>query len=360
MERFDNKYKIHTLMKYATSKKKEVLDAALASSNYCIQLKRDGASYIWSKDLDGTVHLYKDSISKKTGDYIDKIENVPHLKDFAEKHFPNGSQILVEICYGDKSADVNTIMLALPPKAIQRQNETKLAEAYIFDILYWNGDDVYGEDFEQRWDLMGDIWEWDFFADSHPPIWLSIATTYKRDKAEKITEWLAAGFEGGVLKMLRSTEKVSAAHAVREIGATAARPMHTTFKIKQVDTVDVVVMDVTYPTSEYTGKDAVNHAYKDEKGKAINRFYALGMINAFTIGAYDENNNLIKIGTVASGLDDEIRLEAAQNPDSWVGTVIEVDAMSLDKMAKTLRHPRLMRKHLDKRAEQCRLEDIFS
>ena len=57
MERFSETYRVLQPMKYATSKKKEVLDAALADPNYCIQLKKDGSSYLLAKDLDGSVHI---------------------------------------------------------------------------------------------------------------------------------------------------------------------------------------------------------------------------------------------------------------------------------------------------------------
>ena len=76
MERFNETYRLWQPMKYATAKKKEVLDAALVSDEYGIELKVDGSSYVWSKDLDGSVHLYGDKISKKTGDVIDKIAAV--------------------------------------------------------------------------------------------------------------------------------------------------------------------------------------------------------------------------------------------------------------------------------------------
>lgn len=358
-------YKIWQPMKYATAKKKEVLDAALLDPNYCIQLKKDGSSYILAKDMDGSIHLYGDKISKKTGVVIDKIDNLPHFMKLAAERFPNGSQLIVEVCYRydwtnrvwlpkTKSSCVNSIMLSDPAKAIKRQEETELCECYVFDMLYWNGEAVYTEDFEQRWKKVIDVYEsW-----SDLPAWFGLADTCLNHKEEIIAEWLSTEEEGGVLKMLRSTKKTSAAHHVREIGATAARPMNTCFKIKQVDTVDVVIMGVEMPTSTYTGKDPENHAYKDENGNAVNRLWALGMANSFTIGVYD-NGELRKIGTVASGLDDEMRLAASENPDEFIGAVIEVDCMSKDNSAKTLRHPRLMRMRPDKGAEQCLLSEIF-
>jgi ATP-dependent DNA ligase len=244
-------------------------------------------------------------------------------------------------------------MLALPLKAIARQEASKPCDAMVFDILFWDNESYYEKDFEDRWQKVIEI-----FEVLEMPEWLSTAVTYYENKAEHITEWLANGEEGGVLKMLHSTKKTSAAHHVRELGATPARPMNTTFKIKQVDTVDVVITEVQMPTKAYTGKDPENYPYRDEDGNPVNRLWSLGMANGFVIGLYS-GNELVRIGTVASGLDDEMRLDAAQNPDNYIGEVIEVDCMSKDIKEKTLRHPRIMRMRPDKIAENCTIEEVF-
>lgn len=347
-------YKIYQPMKYATARNKEVLDAALESDNYLIQLKKDGSSYVLAKDSDGSVHLYGDKISKKTGQIIDKIENVPHLKAWAEENLPQESQLVVEICYGKTSRDVNSIMLALPDKAILRQTATQLAKAYIFDILFWNGEEVFKEDYADRWKRVCDE-----ITDLPQPAFIELAETHFTDKAEWLARWLKAGEEGGVLKMLRSTTKTSAMHHVRPIGATVARPANTTFKVKQIDTIDAVIMGVTLPEKEYKGKDPENYQYRDEKGNPVNRLWALGMVNAFSIGAYDDNGELVQIGTVASGLDDELRLAAAADPDRYIGEVVEIACMSKDTDNCTLRHPRLICFRPDKAAEQCTLKEAF-
>lgn len=358
-------YKIWTLMKYATAKSKDILNAALESDNYCLQLKKDGASYIWAKDLDGSVHLYKDSISKKTGELIDKIENVPHMKEFAEKNFPVGTQFLTEICYKFNWKDgvwdthsyskyVTSIMGSDPPKAIKRQKETAFVDAYVFDCLYWEGEEIYRKDFADRWARVEESFS--YFSVPH---WLSLAETVFEDKESKIAEWLAADEEGGVLKALHSVGKVDASFHVRDIGKTEARPMHTTYKIKQVDTVDVVIMGVEMPTKEYLGKNPETYEYRDEEGNAVNKLWALGYANSFVIGAY-EDGVLTRIGSVYSGLDYEILERAANEPNYYIGQTIEVTCMSKDNKSKTLRHPRLCCFRPDKPAEQCRMEEIFS
>ena len=350
-------YKIWQPMKYSTARNDEVLREALESDNYCLQLKKDGSSYILAKDSDGSVHLYGDKISKKTGEVIDKIDNVPHLKNFAENYFPKESQILVEICFGQTSKDVNTIMLALPQKAIDRQRDEKV-RAFVFDILYWDSEPLYEKDFKERWEKAVEVIS-KLRLNSDASEWLFLIDTVYSDKTKQLSEWIFRGEEGGVLKMLTSTKKTSAAHHVRELGETVARPANTTFKVKQIDTVDVVIMEVQPPNREYSGKNPETYPYRDENDEPINRLYALGMANGFVIGGYDDNNELIKIGTVASGLDDILRKDALDNPENYIGKVIEVDCMSKDTENRTLRHPRLMGMRADKSAEQCLLREMF-
>lgn len=366
MERFNDNYRLWQPMKYAVAKKPEILKEALASENYGIELKVDGSSYVWAKDLDGSVHLYGDRISKKTGEVIDKIDNMPHMKEFAERFFPAGSQLVVEIWskYNwtanrweehSSSKYVNSIMLCKPEKAAARQAEIGPCGAYVFDVLYWGGKAYYTADFIDRYFFLKELEE-EPTNQGYP--WLSFANLIVENKDQVIAEWLANGFEGGVLKALRSEGKVSAKHAVSEIGATAKRPMHTTYKIKQVDTVDVVIMGVQMPTKEYTGKDPENYPYRDEEGNPVNRLWALNMINAFSIGLY-KDGQLIQIGTVASGLDDAMRSEAMAEPDEYIGKVIEVDCMSIDQAGHSLRHPRLMKMRPDKNPEACIWSDVF-
>lgn len=355
-------YKNFVMMKYYATSKQEELKAALESSNYCLQLKLDGSGYILAVDSDGIPHLNNGKISKKTGELVDKIENVPHLKQWAIDNMPKESQICVEIYYHydwtgatpeynarEQSRYVNSLMLALPAKAIARQKQTEWAAAGIFDCIFWDGEEVYKKDFADRWKHCENL-----FGETIAPV-----ETLYEEKDKAISNWLALGGEGGVLKMLRSEGKVDASYHVREIGSTAARPRHTSYKIKEIDTTDVVITRVIMPTSEYTGKDPENHPYKDEDGNPINRLYALGIANSFGIGVY-KNNELIEIGTVASGMSDELRGAMAENADRFVGRVAELVCMSKDNNAGTLRHPRLLHLRDDKAAEECTFETTFN
>lgn len=359
-------YGIYQPMKYATAKTMDRLKEVLNSPDYGIQLKRDGASYVWAKDMDGTVHLYGDKISKKTGKVIDKIDNVPHMKKYAEAYFPIGTQLIVEICAKadyttgqpikrTKSSYVNGIMLCTPDKAAARQEKYGWVEAYMFDVLFWSNTDIASMDCADRYTHMCAIFK-GLQCEEHAE-WFTQAEMITENKDEVIADWIASGEEGGVLKLLHSQGRLSAKHHLRQIGETAARPMHVTYKIKQVDQVDVVITGIELPTSTYTG-DAVNAKYHDEDGNPINRLYALGYINAFRIGCY-KDGELVEIGTVASGLNDTIREDAALHPDNYIGEVIAVTCMSVDREAHSLRHPRFTQMRPDKAAINCTFEEVF-
>lgn len=365
-------YGVYQPQKYATAKTMDILKEALNSPDYGLQLKRDGASYVWAKDLDGSVHLYGDKISKKDGQVIDKIDNVPHMKRFAERYFPNGTALIVEMCAhfnyttGEpvertKSSYVNGIMLCTPKKAEERQCRYGDMEAYMFDVLFWSNTDIGSMDCADRITHMESIYkglraEAKANHDADSCDWFTMAETIYENKDEVITRWIAEGEEGGVLKLLRSQGRLSAKHHLRKIGETAARPMHVTYKVKQVDQVDVVVMGIEMPTPTYTGQ--IENAKFFENGVPINRLYALGYANAFVIGAYN-GTELVKIGTVASGLNDEIRKDMANDPDAFVGEVIAVTCMSVDKEGHSLRHPRFTQMRPDKAAINCTFSEVF-
>lgn len=367
-ERFNDVYKVWQPMKYYSTKKEELLEAALDDPNYALQLKIDGASYTWAKDLDGSVHLYGDKISKKTGEVVDKIDNVPHMKEWAEKWFPNGTQFCVEISSffdwsgkepvqtgHSNSKYVNSIMLSNPSKAIERQKETQLVSAYIFDCLYFNGEPIYSLDFEERYNTIK-AFMLRAFIEEEEPWWLDFAMLVIKNKREILAGWMSRGEEGGVLKALHSIGKIDASHHVSELGTTAKRPAHVTYKIKQMDTLDVACIGVTWPEKEYKGKEPETYPYRDEEGNPVNRLWALGMINAIEIGVWDpDKNDYIHIGTVASGLDDEMRLKG----EELIGKVFEITCMSIDKKERTLRHPRLMRERPDKEGVDCLVSEIF-
>lgn len=374
-------YQPVTQMKYKEYRDKEEIQKLINDDNYVMTMKKDGASYMLCKDADGTIHFYSGTISKKDNLPIDKIENVPHLKLYAERYFPPETMVIGEVCsYYDftkneytahtSSKQVTSIMGSLPAKAIQRQESVGFVRFYMFDILFFEGKPVYEQDFAVRHDMLKDIEATGTIEEFNRPEEEQIDHMYpgcKIDMAEYVetaflkdkilNQWFDNGEEGAVFYRLHTDGKKGADYVLRPIGQPALR-RDNGVKVKTQSTYDVVILGVTMPDKEYNGKYAEDYEYRDEEGNPVNRLWALGYANAFIIGIRDGDKEC-PIGTVASGLTDEIRKAAGEDPDSFYGKVIEVRCMSCDNEAHTLRHPVFLRFRDDKTAEECTWDTIF-
>lgn len=374
-------YQPVTQMKYKEYRDKEEIQKLINDDNYVMTMKKDGASYMLCKDADGTIHFYSGTISKKDNQPIDKIGNVPHLKLYAERYFPPETMVIGEVCsYYDftknehtahtSSKQVTSIMGSLPAKAIQRQESVGYVRYYMFDILFLEGKPVYEQDFAVRHDMLKDIEaigtieelnrpEDDRISCRYPGCKIDMAeyveTAFLKDKI--LNQWFDDGEEGAVFYRLHTDGKKGADYVLRPIGQPALR-RDNGVKVKTQSTYDVVILGVTMPDKEYNGKYAEDYSYRDEEGNPVNRLWALGYANAFIIGVRDGDKEC-PIGTVASGLTDEIREAAGKDPNSFIGEVIEVRCMSCDNEAHTLRHPVFFRFRDDKTAEDCTWDTIF-
>ena len=116
------------------------VNLALSSGNYVGQEKLDGYFYMMEKTDDGNIYLFSRSKSKKTGELTEKIDNVPHIKSWAEDNVPDGTILIGEIYVpGGKSKDCTRIMGCLPKNAIARQENEGFIHYYIHDCLRFDG-----------------------------------------------------------------------------------------------------------------------------------------------------------------------------------------------------------------------------
>ena len=76
------------------------------------------------------------------------------------------------------------------------------------------------------------------------------------------------------------------------------------------------------------------------------------------LGAY-KNGKLVEVCRVASGLTDTLRQDMAEQPEAYLGKVIEIECMSLNKKDGTVRHPVFLCVRFDKNAEDCQWDEIF-
>lgn len=308
----------------------------------------------WSQLIkdNNEVHLYSRTVSKKTGYYSDNIEKVPHIKDWAMNELPNGTCIIGEVYYPNgTSKNVTSVLGALPEKAIERQKgEYGKIHFYMHDILAYNGEDYVMNNMTYDYRYSNLCEHIDIATPLIPE--LEVARCYDNAYLDlnKVTiDKLAAGEEGMVFRVENG------------LYAPGKRQPKVMFKIKQAQNdIDFVITEVLPPEYLYTGKESETWGYKDKEGNLITKAAYYGWAGALRLGAYDNAGNLVSVGRVSSGLTDNLKADLAANPDKYIGTVVEVNCMSLDKGNKTMRHCYLSRLRADKPAQDCKLEEIFS
>lgn len=375
---------------------KEYKFAEVANSgNYFAELKKDGYWYQFEKTDNKQCYLFSRTVSKTTGILTEKGDNVPHIME-ALNILPTGTILIGEIYYpGETSKTVTTIMGCLAPKAIERQKEKGLIHYYVHDIIRYKGEDLISTGAWDRYQTLKELWQ-EYNLSQYD--FLELAEAITENIQEAVSEALARGEEGMVLK------KKDCPYS------PGKRPAWHNLKIKKVDYLDAICIGFCDATKDYTGKEIeswqywevkepsfydcfekdhcfagwvnpklVNgnyyHKYIQNRGntnwysqlvKDDERYYApvtkgyfYGWKTAIKIGAYDSNGKLIEIGTVASGLTDELRQDFAVNPNKYLNKTVMLQCMELDKKEHTLRHAFFKGFRDDKDTSECTIGSIF-
>lgn len=318
------------------------VNLALSSGNYVGQEKLDGYFYMMEKTDDGNIYLFSRSKSKKTGELTEKIDNVPHIKSWAEDNVPDGTILIGEIYVpGGKSKDCTRIMGCLPKNAIARQENEGFIHYYIHDCLRFDGKMVLDNPYLSRYNVLQ---ESKLFNNYIATPEIELAITYYKDFPEILAEILSRGGEGMVFKK-------------KDSPYMAGKRPRDNWKIKSETTFDVVVIGFIEPEKEYTGKESDTWPYIIDN-ELVTKAYYNNWKAGFVIGAYN-GGELKEIGTISSGMTDFLREDTARNPEKYLGHVIEVKAMSVDKNKKSIRHGRFVRLREDKEKEDCTFETIF-
>lgn len=341
-----------------------LLKTACESGNYFGQLKKDGYWYQFEKHEHNS-YLFSRSASTITKLQAEKSANVPHIVD-ALNTLPDETILIGEIYYpGGTSKNVTTIMGCLAPKAIERQNGSYgKIHYYIHDILMYKGIDFVEQKATnwQRYQILQKIFylhgldKYDF---------LELAESWEDNLYSRVGDSLTSGEEGMVIK---------AKNGIYEPGK---RPT-TNLKAKQVDFADAIIIGFAEPNINYEGKEIENWQYwvgtddheerleiKAHYGELccipVTKAYYMNWYNArIKLGAYDENGNIKEIGTIHSGISDEMKKDMTENPQNYLNKVVKIQCMSLDKKEKTIRHGFYKGVHPEKNPQECALQEIFS
>lgn len=371
--------------------KEYMMSEVCESGDYFAEEKLDGA---WYQFVTGSGHgstfdtqqsyLFGRTVSKVTGLMTEKGGNVPHIMN-ALCGLPPQTALIGEIYYpGGTAKNTVTIMGCLPEEAIKRQqaeNGPGYIHYYIHDIISYNGVNLMNTGAWDRWRILSAIWI-KHHLDSFD--FLRLARPVEHDIEDEVSRILASGGEGMVLKKRTA------------VYVPGKRPAWDSIKFKQMDDTDLVCTRVIPATREYTGKDIETWPYWEKRGEAevivcdnnftthtetrdnmititygenhygeddwepVTKPYALGWMTSIGIGAYNDNGELVELGTVSSGLTDEDRANMAKEPDRYTGMVVSLHCMAIDRKERTLRHPVFKSWREDKNPKDCTITSVFS
>jgi len=355
--------------------KESMMSTVCSNGQYFAEEKIDGAWYQFVKGTNGANYLFGRTVSRVTNLMTEKGENVPHILS-ALDCLPNGTVLIGEVYYpGGTAKDTVTITGCLPEEAVRRQNNPGgrgRIHYYVHDIIFYDSINLMNTGAWDRYRILKAVWEkynlnqYDF---------LRLATVVESDIEDEVSHILNSGGEGMVLKKRDA------------IYSPGKRPAWSAIKFKQMDDIDLVCTRCIEPTKEYTGKELDTWPYWIiEKQEAdgtwslydvcqsgepyqirspqfrtipVTKPYALGWKSAIGIGAYDDNGNLVELGTVSSGLTDENKIAMGKTPDLFIGKVVALHCMSIDCKEKTLRHPVFKGWREDKNAADCKINEVF-
>ena len=368
--------------------KEHLLPSLCESGDYFAQLKKDGYWYMYEK-TQNYAYLFSRNESVETGTLAEKSANVPHIMEEMDI-FPPNTIVIGEVYYPDvkkTSKDITPIMGSLPAKAIERQKgEYGYLHYYVHDIIRFAGVDLTHFGASVRYEVLKSAYEKFNLENSK---FITLAERVDENIHDFIIEALDNGEEGVVMK------KKTAPYT------PGKRPVWDTIKIKKTDTCDAVCMGFCEPTKyyngkldvgpNYTGKDAKEWPYwviehrdsifpEDSKivsektvpigdcsvirsplygTMPVTKAYYYGWPTAMEVGAYDNKGNLVRIGTVSSGLTEALQASVASVPNDFIGKVVELAGMEKNHEDKTLRHFYFKNFRDDKKAKDCLISEIF-
>ena len=339
-------------MRYHNKPSEDKIQDSFQNDLWCFQEKKDG-NFAQVMKQDGEVRIYMRTISRKNGLYVEKSDNVPHIKQWVQEYMPDNTTLLGELYIpGKKSNDCTKILGSLPDKAVYRQFETEdfggPMHLYIFDCIKMQGESLLNKGFKDRYYTISDrILENKYIKVA--PCYTRAAVPGMIQASEYdplIKAIFCAGGEGVVFKKLVTSYRPD------------KRPPEY-YKLKEhVDSVDLVIIKLCDPEKLYTGTELDTWKYW-ENDTPVTKPYYYKWKNALVVGAYDDDGKLQEVGRVASGLTDRIREDMAINPDNYIGSVVQLSCMSLDNKEKTLRHPVFDQFRPDKNPQDCKLSEIF-
>lgn len=341
-------------------------------------------------------------ISDVTGWFSENSDQIPHIRDLDLSEF-EGTVLDGEIVWGENSSSTAGVMGALPETAIHNQYLKGWADYYVFDILYYKGVNIQRMPLYKRkayiHNIVYKIRETLFFPH------IEMAELYVSDMSAKevfnyldpdnpyikrVTSYGALfktfidiGKEGIIIKDI---------HGMYEQGKKSKAML----KMKGKRTWDVVIVGLTEPTKEYSGKllgtdmkqweyweDRKGHIYTTHPGDTtvkgcipVTKPYAMGWCGGIRCGVWmlatkedhyapipeyckaviGNKLYILREVAVAKGLSEDVMEDLRKNIDFYVknNRVLALQGQQLiDKEKGTIRHPRFFSWRDDKNHAEC-------
>ena len=356
---------------WTLEKKKETTEARIFSGDWFGAEKKDGYFSKLVKDMDGNIGLFSRS-KNVNGEYPEKHEWVPHLNEFFN-WLPNGTCLLGELYLPSKpgSSNITTLLGCLKEKCIMRQEQGEKLHFYAFDVLAYEGKNLYTSPLIARTVVLDKI-RADYYLNplgsdiyivgASPSNGFVQFAQYKTGKElwAMLQTVLANGGEGIVIT------RGSAPYQPDK------RPSKDCQKVKKElqETIDCFFTGRgTAPTRLYTGKEIESWKYwqdvrtgnkiegalyKDYKNGAtiepVTKPFFYGWAGSLEIGVF-KDGQVYPIGLL-SGLTDEIKAD----PSAQAMKCIEVTAMEIMADSGALRHGKMLRFRPDLAPTDCTYE----
>jgi ATP-dependent DNA ligase len=263
--------------------------------------------------------------------YLDHIEQANCI--FTGRRISDITGFLSE---GDivKMSHLNLILPSLAKSILDSEYMTTSAHSHVqaplrvFDALAYKGKDLMNLVLRVRNEYKAQIVQ-EILA-LHPNAPISIIPQYPVAGAQAAFDIIvAAGGEGLVLKNLDA------------IYVPGGKRRNTWVKMKNEESYDVVITDVTASTSDKYGPSGLN-TFRHLHGSQ-----------------YDDSGDLVEVTHIpATGFKDAEHKEfAVSGVSSLIGKIAEVEGQCRSSLGVRIRHPRFKKWRDDKSKDQCRIDE---
>lgn len=326
------------------------LDAAISSPNWTCDLKLDGhyfSAYINTKE-DFSTRMFSRHVSRETGVFTERTENLRDLVSFAKGAFKNYGPMIMpgELVHYKGKDTVTSVCGGHVESSWKRQEELGRPVFCPFDLIMLDGTWLGNLPLSKRKLLLKKICkdvgistlmdQEDFKDVTNKKLWqltptLDLLQAELGEKFSKKDMWnyaLEHGFEGLVHKCLDS---------IYETGYISndkvrVRSSKNWIKQKKKREFDVIILGFT-----------------DAKFGVTGQFD--GLIGAIVFGQYVDGI-LTEIGQ-ASGMDVATRRDMTCHDETYIGMVATIEAQERSSARNRLRHAQFKRLRTDKRQEEC-------